>query len=109
MDPEQMQKVFTNLVMNAYDAVGGKGSIRITSSIKDHQAICTIVDNGCGMSRKFAENGLFRPFHSTKKKGMGIGLFHSKMIVEAHHGRIEVDSEEGKGSTFRVLLPIKDA
>ena len=49
---------------------------------------------------------LFRPFRSTKKKGMGIGLFHSKMIVEAHRGKIEVESEEGKGSTFRVVLPL---
>jgi len=52
-------------------------------------------------------HSLFRPFQTTKKKGIGIGMFHSKMIVEAHRGKIEVQSEPGKGSTFRVLLPLK--
>ena len=108
MDPEQIQKVVTNLVTNAYDAVKGEGTIRVVTSIRDHKAILSIEDNGCGMSRQFIEKMLFRPFSSTKKQGMGIGLFHSKMIVEAHNGRIEVDSEEGKGSTFRVVLPISE-
>ena len=57
------------------------------------------------MSREMMERSLFLPFRTTKKQGMGIGLFQSKMIVEAHHGHIEVESEEGKGTTFRVLLP----
>jgi putative PEP-CTERM system histidine kinase len=105
VDPAQMQKVITNLIMNAYDATGGKGSIRVATAARDHQAILTVSDNGCGMSRQYIDKRLFRPFHSTKKRGMGIGLFHSKMIVEAHHGKIEVESEEGKGTTFRVILP----
>jgi signal transduction histidine kinase len=58
------------------------------------------------MSKEFMEKHLFRPFQTTKKQGMGIGLFHCKTIVEAHGGRIEADSEEGKGTTFRVLLPV---
>jgi signal transduction histidine kinase len=66
-----------------------------------------VKDNGCGMSREFMDQSLFRPFRTTKAKGTGIGLFQSKMIVEAHNGRIEVDSQEGEGSTFRVLLPVK--
>ena len=59
------------------------------------------------MSKEFMEQSLFRPFKTTKKNGMGIGLFQSKMIVEAHGGRMEVESEENVGTTFRVLLPIK--
>jgi signal transduction histidine kinase len=58
------------------------------------------------MSKEFIEKSLFRPFKTTKKHGMGVGLFQSKMIVEAHQGRIEVESEEGRGSTFRVFLPV---
>jgi signal transduction histidine kinase len=59
------------------------------------------------MSKEFMEQSLFRPFKSTKKQGMGIGLFQSKMIVEAHQGRMEVESAEGKGTIFRVMLPLK--
>ena len=75
---------------------------------RDDRVLLSVRDNGCGMSREFMEQSLFRPFKTTKKQGMGIGLYHCKMIVEAHGGKIEVDSEEGKGSEFRVLLPIKE-
>jgi putative PEP-CTERM system histidine kinase len=105
MDAEQLQKVMTNLLLNAQEACNGKGTIRVATSAMDHQVMFSVTDEGCGMSRQFIERSLFRPFQSTKKRGMGIGLFHCKMIVEAHHGRIEVVSEEGKGSTFRVVLP----
>jgi putative PEP-CTERM system histidine kinase len=106
IDSEQMQTVLTNLIMNAYDATKGRGIIRVETTAKDHQVILTISDNGCGMSRQFMARMLFRPFQSTKKRGMGIGLFHSKMIVEAHGGKIEVESEEGKGTAFRIVLPL---
>ena len=105
LDPEQIQKVLTNLVLNAQEAANGKGSIAVETSTTDHQVVLSVADNGCGMSAEFIEHILFRPFRSTKKRGMGIGLFHSKMIVEAHRGRIEVVSQEGSGSTFRVILP----
>jgi hypothetical protein len=58
------------------------------------------------MTPEFMSRALFRPFQTTKKKGLGIGMFQSKMIVEAHGGRIEVESELRKGTSFRVLLPI---
>jgi signal transduction histidine kinase len=58
------------------------------------------------MSPLFLRDSLFRPFHTTKKDGLGIGLFQSRMIVEAHRGTIQVESEPGKGSTFRVILPL---
>ena len=58
------------------------------------------------MSNAFIEQSLFRPFRSTKKDGMGIGLFQSRMIVEAHGGTMNVESEEGHGTTFQVRLPV---
>jgi hypothetical protein len=106
IDPEQVQKVLTNLLLNANEAVENGGEIRITTGQKDGWTIISVSDNGCGMSKEFIERSLFRPFKSTKKQGMGIGLFQSKTIVEAHQGRIEVESEEGRGTTFRVYLPI---
>ena len=106
MDSEQIQKVLTNLILNANEAVGNEGEIRVATEQKDNWILLSVSDNGCGMSKEFIEKSLFHPFKTTKKQGMGIGLFHSKMIVEAHHGRIEVESEEGRGSTFRVFLPL---
>ena len=56
---------------------------------------------------EFLDKNLFRPFVTTKQRGLGIGMFQSKMIVEAHGGRFEVDSVKGQGSIFKVLLPIE--
>jgi putative PEP-CTERM system histidine kinase len=109
LDPEQLQKVVLNLVLNANEAVDGHGEIRVTTDWADGWAILVVRDNGHGMSREFIERSLFQPFQTTKSHGLGIGLFQSKLIVEAHQGRIEVDSEEGHGSTFRVLLPASAA
>jgi len=107
VDSEQMQKVLINLLLNAHEATSEKGEIRITTGQQDGFAVLSVADTGCGMSQEFIEKSLFRPFQTTKKKGMGIGLYHSKMIVEAHGGRIEVESEEGGGTTFRVMLPLE--
>jgi len=101
-----MQKVIVNLILNANDAAGEGGEIRVTTERNNGWALVTVSDNGGGMSKDFIAHSLFQPFQTTKERGSGIGLFQSKMIVEAHHGRIEVESEEGKGSTFRVLLPL---
>jgi putative PEP-CTERM system histidine kinase len=105
-DPEQLQNVVSNLLLNARDVVGLGGQVRIKTSQRDGQAILAVADNGCGMSPAFVRGSLFRPFQTTKKKGLGIGLFQSRMIVEAHRGSIQVESEPGKGTTFRVILPL---
>jgi signal transduction histidine kinase len=105
IDPEQMQKVVLNLVLNANDAVGADGTIVVTTGERDQWVYLSVADDGCGMSQDFIARSLFKPFRTTKAHGLGIGLFHAKSIVEAHRGRIEVDSEEGQGTTFRVLLP----
>jgi putative PEP-CTERM system histidine kinase len=105
-DRELLRSVVTNLLLNAADAIGVGGQIKVETSQSGSRAILSVSDNGCGMSPAFVRDSLFRPFQSTKKKGLGIGMFQSKMIVEAHRGIIEVDTESGKGTTFRVVLPL---
>jgi putative PEP-CTERM system histidine kinase len=107
-DPEQMLKVATNLIFNAREAVPpSSGQVRIQTAQRNGWVTLTISDNGCGMSPEFLTRSLFRPFQTTKKNGLGIGMFQSKMIVEAHKGKIEVESELGKGTTFTISLPLR--
>jgi len=105
VDPVQMNKVVTNLLLNAAEATGAKGGIRLSTSQADGWVVLTVSDDGCGMSPEFIEHRLFKPFSTTKSGGFGIGLYQVKGIVEAHGGRIEVESGVGRGSSFRVLLP----
>jgi signal transduction histidine kinase len=82
------------------------GEIKI-STRQQNGSVCLIVsDNGCGMSPEFLSRSLFRPFKTTKKGGIGIGMFQSKAIIEAHGGRVDVNSEPQKGTTFTVSLPV---
>lgn len=106
-DEDQMLKVVTNLVLNAREAVSQNGQVRIDTAQSNGWAVLTVADNGCGISPDFLSRSLFRPFQTTKKNGLGIGMFQSKMIVEAHGGRIEVESQAGKGTSFRILLPVQ--
>jgi putative PEP-CTERM system histidine kinase len=106
-DREQVQSVVTNLLLNACEAVGSGGQVAVKTEARDGQAVLSVADNGCGMSAEFVKSSLFRPFHSTKQRGLGIGMFQAKMIVEAHRGAIQVESEPGRGTTFRVSLPLK--
>jgi len=104
-DPSQMRKVLTNLIMNADDAAGGKGEIRLSTCERNSYLVLTVEDNGCGMTPEFIGESLFKPFATTKSDGFGIGLYQVKRIVEAHQGEIEVESAVGRGTTFRIQLP----
>jgi signal transduction histidine kinase len=105
-DREQLQSVVTNLVRNARDAVGPGGRIEVRTEHRGGRVVLSVADNGCGISQAFLKESLFRPFQSTKKKGLGIGLFQSRAIVQAHGGGMHVESEVGKGTTFSVMLPV---
>ena len=109
IDPVQMKKVVTNLLLNAAEATGAKGAIRLFTSEADGWVVLTVSDDGVGMSPEFIARSLFKPFSTTKSGGFGIGLYQVKGIVEAHGGRIEVESGVGRGSSFRVLLPKEKA
>jgi putative PEP-CTERM system histidine kinase len=104
LDREQLNKVITNLVLNAAEASPRDGRVRIATGQENGWVVLTVDDNGCGMSDEFLHHALFRPFQTTKQNGLGIGMFQSKMIVEAHGGRIAVASQPGKGTTFQVFL-----
>ncbi len=105
-DREQIQSVVTNLVLNARDAVDTGGRIEVRTELRQGRVVLSVVDNGCGMSRAFLKDSLFRPFQTTKKKGLGIGLFQARAIVQAHGGGMHVESEAGKGTTFQVSFPV---
>jgi putative PEP-CTERM system histidine kinase len=106
LDRDQFGSVINNLLLNARDAVGSEGEVKIQTAAENEWAIVSVADNGCGMTPEFVRSSLFRPFQTTKKKGLGIGMFQSKMIVEAHQGRILVKSEPAVGTTFRIMLPL---
>ena len=105
VDRTQMKKVITNLVLNADEATGANGEIRVQTAPGNGTIRVTVSDNGCGIPKDYLEKNLFRMFSTTKSTGFGVGLFQSKHIVEAHGGKIEVESAVGKGTTFTILLP----
>ncbi len=107
-DVEEIYKVVHNLLLNAYEASdrSGDSPVHVSTEANDDQVVFRVSDNGIGMQPEFIENSLFQQFKSTKKHGLGIGLYQCKTIVEAHGGLIKVESEPGKGSTFSVYLPI---
>ena len=104
-DREEITKVIINLIINALDATDYKGEIEVLVDEEGDMGFVTVSDNGCGMSREFIEKHLFKPFQTTKKKGLGIGLYQCRTIVEAHSGKLKVDSEKGKGTVFTMYLP----
>lgn len=107
LDARQMQQVIANFLLNARDAIGEQGHIAVRTARQNGWAVLSVTDDGCGMTPEFLRQQLFRPFQTTKSRGLGIGLFQAKVIVEAHRGRIEVDSAPGRGTTVRVLVPLE--
>ena len=105
IDPDGIRSVVTNLLVNAREAVGNAGRVRVETQAENSHVTLSITDNGHGMSPDYIANDLFRPFRSTRSKGLGIGMFQCRMIVEAHMGSIQVESTPGTGTTFRVTLP----
>ncbi len=107
VDETRMEEVAENLILNALEAMvqpGGTLTIEAGQTETGHPMFA-IGDSGPGMSKTFIENRLFRPFATTKKNGIGLGLYTCREIVRASGGTIEVHSVEGVGTTFRVVLP----
>ena len=96
-----------NLLVNAIQSIDNEGEINISTTNQNDNIVVTIKDSGAGISEE-KKNRIFEPFFTTKDTGMGTGLGLSITlgILEDHHGKIELESEEGKGTTFKVTLPI---
>jgi signal transduction histidine kinase len=106
-DAARIEEVIENLLLNAIEAMNGKsGTLRIEAGEDANGAPSfSISDTGPGMTRTFIENRLFRPFATTKKNGIGLGLYTCREVIRATGGSIDVQSVEGAGTTFRVVLP----
>jgi len=104
-DFDQLQQIFTNLILNAIQAMPDGGKLTLRSSAVDGELRIDVQDTGCGISKEDMGK-LFTPFFTTKAKGkgVGLGLAVAHGIIERHKGRIKVQSEVGKGTTFSVYL-----
>jgi PAS domain S-box-containing protein len=105
--PQQLNQVFMNLLVNAAQSIETKGVIRIKTYQRNKEVVVEISDNGVGIPEENLKH-IFEPFFTTKEvgKGTGLGLSVVYGIIQNHKGKIEVESEINKGSTFRVILPL---
>jgi len=108
-DAGQMNQVFMNVLANACDAIHGPGNLWITTRADAHAVTVTIRDDGPGIPIDLLGR-VFDPFFTTKDvgHGTGLGLAISHSVINAHGGRIEVDSAPGAGATFRIVLPLPE-
>jgi signal transduction histidine kinase len=106
-DDERIEKVVENLVLNAIEAMGvEKGKLTVLAGPAEEGFIFfSVADTGAGMTEAFQRTRLFRPFATTKPKGVGLGLYTCRELIRALGGRIEVESKRGSGTCFRVVLP----
>ncbi|KAF1698799.1 ATP-binding protein [Pseudoxanthomonas suwonensis] len=106
--PSELNQVFMNILINAGQAIGERGTIRISTGHAGDEAWVEIADSGPGIPPDVVQR-IFDPFFTTKPvgKGTGLGLSISYGIVAKHHGRIDVDSQPGQGSKFRIVLPVR--
>jgi len=105
--PAELNQVFMNLLVNAAQAIKEKGTITVRTFAREGSAVAEVSDTGCGIPKDVADK-IFEPFFTTKGvgEGTGLGLSTAYGIVKKHNGKIEVESGPGKGSTFRVLIPL---
>jgi len=106
---DRFERVVGHLVQNAIEATPVGGSVAVRARLDGSDAVVEVADTGRGMSRTFVETRLFRPFVSTKEHGMGIGAFESREYLREIGGSLAVQSEEGRGTTFTIRLPLAES
>lgn len=105
-DKEKLRRVFSNLINNACDALDRDGEININLRQQNNSIITEVIDNGSGIPESKREE-IFEPFVTSKKNGTGLGLSIVQRIVSSHNGNVFVESKEGEGTEFTVVLPKK--
>lgn len=102
--PAALEQLLVHLIQNAIEASPADASVTLTLTQDGDAAQIDVIDRGCGMSPGFVRNRLFKPFTSSKPGGFGLGTFEAQQLAQAMGGRIEVESREGEGTRFRVVL-----
>jgi len=106
VDRAQIEQVLGNLIINAYQAMPGGGTLTVKAQAKNDKVHLSVTDTGCGIPGKNMKK-LFEPLFTTKSRGIGLGLSVAKNLIELNEGEIVVESKDGKGCTFTVTLPTK--
>lgn len=110
-DTACLETVFHNIIKNSIEAMPEGGNLSISTKVikkkLENYVEITFSDTGYGIPKNFLKNGVLKAFKTTKDKGLGIGLYQCKQIIEKHRGMIEVKSEEKEGTKCTVILPIK--
>ncbi|MCI0662363.1 MAG: sensor histidine kinase [Acidobacteria bacterium] len=107
IDGKAIERVVENLVINALEAMPEGGALRVATLADNGNAVISVGDSGKGMSEEFLKDRLFHPFATTKKKGIGLGLYACRDIIEQHGGSIDVASQIDVGTEFKIVLPIR--
>jgi len=107
LDATQMQQVLVNLIKNAMQAMTKEGTLTLQTGEGSEGVWLSVADSGGGIPQEQI-NRIFEPFFTTKKKGSGLGLMIVQRIIRAHGGRIELESHVGRGTTFRIWLPLHE-
>lgn len=105
-DPARLEQILGHLIQNAIDASESDETVTVRLEQQGIHISIEIIDHGCGMSAEFIRSQLFKPFASSKEGGFGIGAYEARMLAAAMNGRLEVDSREGEGSRFTLILPV---
>ena len=108
VDPRQIIQVLDNLINNAYQAMNQGGKLTLEAETHKNEIHVSVTDTGCGISQENMKN-IFEPLFTTKARGIGLGLAVSKNLMEANDGSLEVSSAEGKGTTFKLIIPVKES
>ncbi len=108
-DREALEQALVHLVQNAIEASSEGTPVFLDLRVEEPHAVVEIIDSGSGMSPEFIRTRLFKPFHSSKPGGFGIGAFEARELIRAMGGRLDVESREELGTRFRILLPLAGA